>query len=121
MGIAHDNKLIPAYTIIMGLPDEKEEDITKTMELIDDLKGMRSLIVPLFFVPLRNLKSEDWFTKAKLKKYHKQLLIQCAKHNFYWVNELLDMTFQGKWHSIIVRQIYKGFSAIAKRKVRQIE
>jgi Fe-S oxidoreductase len=48
MGIMHDNKLVPACTLIVGLPEETEDDITKTLELVDDLKGMRSLIVPLF-------------------------------------------------------------------------
>ena len=52
MGLMHDNKLVPACTLIVGLPEEKEEDIIKTMDLVDDFKGMRSLIVPLFFVPL---------------------------------------------------------------------
>ncbi len=121
MGLAHDNMLVPACTLIVGLPEEKEEDITKTMDLVDDLKGMRSLIVPLFFVPLGHLKSEDWFNNAKLNERHKELLIQCAEHDFYWVDNLLDMSFQGKWYSPIMKEFYKGFSAIAKRKVRQIE
>jgi len=121
MGLAHDNKLVPACTLIVGLPEETEEDLTKTMDLIDDLKAMRSLIVPLFFVPLGNLKSQDWFTKAQLNERHKQLLIQCAEHDFYWVDELLDMSIQGRWYSAIMKEFYKGFSAIAKRKVRQIK
>ncbi len=104
-----------------SLPDETEEDLTKTMDLIDDLKPMRSLIVPLFFVPLGNLKSQDWFTKAQLNERHKQLLIQCAEHDFYWIDELLDMPIQGRWYSAIMKEFYKGFSAIAKRKVRQIK
>jgi radical SAM superfamily enzyme YgiQ (UPF0313 family) len=121
MGLAHDYKLVPACTLIVGLPDEKEEDVIKTMELVDDLKGMRSLIVPLFFVPLGKLKSEDWFTNTKLSKLHKQLLVQCAEHDFYWVDSLLDMSFSDKWYKRITKEFYKGFSTIAKHKVRQIE
>lgn len=121
MGLAHDNMLVPACTLIVGLPDEDEDDINRTMDLVDDLKGMRSLIVPLFFVPLGQLQSKDWFTNTKLSERHKQLLIQCAEHDFYWVDDLLDMTFQGKWYSPIMKEFYKGFSAIAKHKVRQIE
>ena len=63
MGLMHDNKMVPACTLIVGLPEETEEDVIKTMDLVDDFKGMRSLIVPLFFVPLGKLKSEDWFTQ----------------------------------------------------------
>jgi radical SAM superfamily enzyme YgiQ (UPF0313 family) len=121
MGLMHDNKMVPACTLILGLPDEKEEDILKTMDLIDDLKGMRSLIVPLFFVPLGKLTSEDWFTKTNLSSLHKQLLIRCAEHDFYWVNNLLDWSFKGKWYSPLMKKFYQGFSAIAKHKVRQIE
>jgi radical SAM superfamily enzyme YgiQ (UPF0313 family) len=121
MGIMHDNMLAPACTLIVGLPDEQESDILKTMELVDDLKDMRSLIVPLFFVPLGKLKSEDWFTDTQLSEAHKQLLINCAEHDFRWVDNLLDLSFSGKWYSLISKEFYKGFSAIAKRKVRQIE
>jgi len=121
LGLMHDNKLVPACTLILGLPDEREEDIVKTMDLVDDLKGMRSLIVPLFFVPLGKLKSEDWFTETKLSGLHKQLLILCAEHDFYWVDNLLDWSFSGKWYSRLMKEFYKGFSAIAKYKVRQIE
>ncbi len=121
MGLMHDNKLVPACTLIVGLPDEQEEDIIKTMDLVADLKEMRSLIVPLFFVPLGKLKSEDWFNDTKLSNLHKQLLIQCAEHDFRWVDNLLDWSFSGKWYSGIMKDFYKGFSAIAKYKVRQIE
>lgn len=121
MGLAHDNMLVPACTLIVGLPDEKEEDITKTMDLVDDLKDMRSLIVPLFFVPLGHLTSKDWFKKTNLSERHKQLLIQCAEHDFYWVDNLLDWSIKGKWYSPIMKEFYKGFSGIAKRKVREIE
>ncbi len=121
MGLMHDNKLVPACTLIVGLPDETEDDVIKTMDLVDDLKDMRSLIVPLFFVPLGKLKSEDWFKETKLSPLHKQLLISCAEHDFRWVDNLLDWSFSGKWYSLIMKEFYKGFSAIAKYKVRQIE
>lgn len=121
MGLMHDSKLVPACTLILGLPEEQESDIIKTMELVDDLKEMRSLIVPLFFVPLGKLKSEDWFTDTELNELHKQLLIQCAEHDFYWVDNLLDWAFSGKWYQRIMKEFYKGFAAIAKSKVRQIE
>jgi radical SAM superfamily enzyme YgiQ (UPF0313 family) len=121
MGLAHDNNLVPACTLIVGLPDEKEEDIIRTMDLVDDLKDMRSLIVPLFFVPLGNLTSKNWFKKTNLSERHKELLIQCAEHDFYWVDNLVDWSIKGKWYSPIMKEFYKGFSGIAKRKVREIE
>ena len=73
LGAMHDNKLAPACTLIVGLPDEQEADILKTMDLIDDVKDMRCLIVPLFFVPLGHLTNEDWFTNTKLNDLHRKL------------------------------------------------
>ena len=121
MGLMHDNKLVPACTLIVGLPEETDADVAKTMDLVDDLKDMRSLIVPLFFVPLGKLKSQDWFSDAKLNDRHKELLIQCAEHDFRWVDNLLDWAFKDKWYNYFMRRFYKGFAAIAKHKVRQIE
>ncbi len=121
MGLMHDNKLVPACTLIVGLPDETEDDVIKTMDLVDDLKDMRSLIVPLFFVPLGKLQSADWFEETKLSSLHKQLLVSCAEHDFRWVDNLLDWSFSGKWYSLIMKEFYKGFSAIAKYKVRRTE
>jgi len=121
MGLMHDNKLVPACTLIVGLPEEKEEDIIKTMELVDELKHVRSFIVPLFFVPLGRLKREDWFRRAEMNDLHRQLLFQCVEHDFYWVDNLLELSFRDKWYGRFLREFYKGFAGIAKRKVRQIE
>lgn len=121
MGLMHDSKLVPACTLIVGLPEEQEADIIKTMELVDDLKEMRSLIVPLFFVPLGKLKSENWFTDTKLSDLHKNLLIQCAEHDFRWIDNLIDWAFSGKWYQYVMKEFYKGFAAIAKNRVRHIE
>ena len=121
MGMMHDYRLVPACTLIVGLPEEKEEDIIKTMELVDDLKHVRSLIVPLFFVPLGKLKSEDWFRKAELTELHKQLLFQCAEHDFYWLDNLMELAFAGKWYMRFLKEFYRVFVGIAKRKARKIE
>ena len=121
MGLMHDNMLVPAATLILGLPEEHEEDLLKTLEIIDELKGFRSLIVPLFFVPLGRLKREDWFKETALTDLHRQLLVQCAEHDFKWMDNLMDITFRGKWYSPAARAGYKVFAYVAKRKARQEE
>jgi len=121
MGLMHDNMLIPACTLIVGLPQEREEDVIKTMELVDDLKACRSLIVPLFFVPLGKLKDEDWFKRAKMSDLHKQLLFQCAEHDFRWLDDLLDLAFAGKWYIRFLKEFYKVFTGVVKRRARQVE
>ena len=121
MGIMHDNRLVPACTLIVGLPEEKEEDILKTMDLVDDLKDVRSLIVPLFFVPLGQLTKRDWFNETGMTKLHKQLLFQCAEHDFRWVDNLIDWAYQGKWYLSLLKPLYKGFAGIARNRVRRLE
>jgi radical SAM superfamily enzyme YgiQ (UPF0313 family) len=120
MGLMHDNHLVPAGTLIVGLPEETEEDIIKTRELMDDLKDIRSLIVPLFFVPLGRLNDKDWFKDTKMSKHHRELMIQCAEHDFKWVDSLIDWAFKDKWYNPLSRGVYKGFVSLARRKVRQI-
>ncbi len=41
-GIMHDHKLIPAATLIVGLPEETEDDIIKTMEFWTMLKTVEA-------------------------------------------------------------------------------
>jgi radical SAM superfamily enzyme YgiQ (UPF0313 family) len=119
MGIMHDNMLVPAGTLIVGLPEETEADLQKTMDMIDDVKDCRSLIVPLFFVPLGKLTNQDWFKDTEMTDLHKQLLIKCAEHDFHWVGNLLDIAYKGKWYSPGLKRAYKFFAWYAKRKTKQ--
>jgi radical SAM superfamily enzyme YgiQ (UPF0313 family) len=121
LGLMHDNMLVPAGTLIVGLPEETEDDILKTMELIDDVKDCRSLIVPLFFVPLGRLKNHDWFKDAEMSVLHKQLMFQCAEHSLRWADNLIDLSFVDEGYRRILREFYKVFAGIAKRQIRQAE
>ena len=121
MGLMHDNNLIPACTLIVGIPEETEKDIIKTIELMDDLKGFRSLIVPLFFVPMGQLKDKDWFKKTEMNELHKELLFKCLQHGFYWVDKLIDLSISGKWYRRLIRPFYKSFVAIIKYKAKKLE
>ncbi|MEA2090351.1 MAG: radical SAM protein [Thermoproteota archaeon] len=121
MGIMHDNMLVPACTLIVGLPEETDEDLVKTIELMDDLKDFRSLIVPLFFVPMGRLKNEDWFKEEEMNKLHKDLLIQCLRHDLHWINELIKMSFEGGLRRIVLRFLYGLFVKIIEYKARKAE
>jgi radical SAM superfamily enzyme YgiQ (UPF0313 family) len=120
-GIMHDHKLIPAATLIVGLPDETEDDIIKTMELLEDIKDCRSLIVPLFFVPLGRLKNKDWFRETQVNKLHEELMFLCAEHSLRWVDNLLDMSFRDKGYRIPLKQAYKVFAGLIRREIRHAE
>ena len=53
IGILNDNRWFPLTTWLVGIPGEDEEDVNATLELLDDLKGMKLFITPLLWVPLR--------------------------------------------------------------------
>ncbi|MFX1576782.1 MAG: B12-binding domain-containing radical SAM protein [Promethearchaeota archaeon] len=53
MGILNDNRWFPLTTWLVGLPGEEEEDVNATLELLDDMKGMKLFVTPLLWVPLQ--------------------------------------------------------------------
>jgi radical SAM superfamily enzyme YgiQ (UPF0313 family) len=119
MALMHDNRLVPACTLIVGVPEETEKDLIKTIELMDDLKAFRSLIVPLFFVPMGRLKDEDWFRDTHVTKLHRELLTKCVDHDLYWLGNLISMGFSGNWRERVLSPFYRLFASITKYKMRQ--
>ncbi|MEB3692424.1 MAG: B12-binding domain-containing radical SAM protein [Caldisphaeraceae archaeon] len=95
--ILMDHNIIPAVTLIAGLPEEEPDDVMATTELIDRLRPYRSLIVPMFFVPMGMLKNRDWFRKNFLKREHIELLKATLNHSVYWAKD------------IVARYYIKGF------------
>ena len=88
-----DNHWTPCGTLVMGLPGEKAEDIRATIELVRDLREHKSLIVPLFFVPLGQMTSEGFFGVEDMLPEHWILLSECIDHDFRWAPALMDDLF----------------------------
>jgi len=95
--IMHENRWIPAATLIMGLPDEREDDVIKTIELVERLRDYCSLIVPLIFIPMEvcALRRERLFTRENLRDYHYELMAVCMDHNIYWIDRMFKEYFKG--------------------------
>lgn len=91
--LLQDNNWVVCGTLVMGMPGEKREDVQKTLELIRDLREYKSLIVPLFFVPLGDLKASEFFRPSAMLSEHWMLLAECIDHDFYWVPRLMDELF----------------------------
>ncbi|MCW4016374.1 MAG: B12-binding domain-containing radical SAM protein, partial [Candidatus Bathyarchaeota archaeon] len=49
------NSWVPCATLVIGLPKETDKDIDLTLDLLEELKGFKSLIVPLFLVSMGGL------------------------------------------------------------------
>ncbi len=82
-GILNDNDWYPLATLIVGLPDEKEEDILATLELMDKLKNFKAFYVPLFFVPLENcvLMNKKGAELDSLSRARWEFFIRCWEYN----------------------------------------
>ena len=119
MGLMHDHGLVPACTLIVGVPGETEEDLIKTIELVDDLKGIKSLIVPLYFVPMGRLENEDWFKCEEITGLYRELLVKCLKHDIRWVYSLIDDAFTGRRCKPFITSLYKLFVKIIEYKCKK--
>lgn len=118
-GLMNDHGLIPACTLITGLPEETDEDVVKTIELVEDLEWFKSLIVPLFFVPMGRLKDKDWFKYEELTDLQRELMVICLRHDIRWAREIMEWYIKGKWYSPIMKWLYRLFVWLVERKGRK--
>lgn len=105
-GILNDNSWYPLATLIVGLPDEQEEDVIETLELIDDLKDYNAFYVPLFFVPLENclLMNKRGAELDSLSKIRWEFLIRCWQYN---IRIWRDTFFEGRITNPILNKLVK--------------
>ena len=92
-GILNDNDWYPLATLIVGLPEESEEDVAETLELMDDLRDFNAFYVPLFFVPLENclLMHKKGAEIDSLSKIRWELFIRCWEYNVrIWRDTFLE-------------------------------
>ncbi|MCW4019200.1 MAG: B12-binding domain-containing radical SAM protein [Candidatus Bathyarchaeota archaeon] len=82
-GILNDNDWYPLATLIVGLPDETEEDVADTLSLMDDLKSFNAFYVPLFFVPLEDclLMNNKGAEVDSLTKRRWEFVTRCWEYN----------------------------------------
>ncbi|MBE0511800.1 B12-binding domain-containing radical SAM protein [Candidatus Bathyarchaeota archaeon] len=91
------NCWVPCATLIIGLPGETEKDIDLTVDLLEELKNFKSLIVPLFLVSMGGLKDKaESFTLEKITPKHSELFLRCWEHNLDWGSTLLKEYFLTK-------------------------
>jgi len=123
MAIMHELKLIPAVTLIVGLPGEQPDDVVQTIELIERLRPYRSLIVPLFYVPMSHVKAEKtgWLDKMNLYPEHIDLLKVVARHSIFWARDIVNkFYFKGLRYSPI-RLLTNYFINYVEKKLDSIE
>jgi len=108
-GIMNDNDWYPLATLIIGLPDEREEDVIETLELMDDLKDYYAFYVPVLFVPLENcmLMNKRGAELDSLSKKRWEFLTRCWEYNIrIWRDSFLE-------HRISNPLLFKLFMRVA--------
>jgi radical SAM superfamily enzyme YgiQ (UPF0313 family) len=92
--IMERNFWVPCATLIIGFPGETDEDIDLTLDLLTELKGFKSLIVPLFFVSMGGLKDKtESFAIENITPKQAELFFKCWEHNINWGKALLQEYF----------------------------
>ena len=92
-GILNDNNWYPLATLIVGLPDENEDDVIETLELIDDLGEYNAFFVPLLFVPLEKCLLDDQrgAELGTLSELRWEFLTECWEYNVrVWKTSFLE-------------------------------
>lgn len=119
--ILSDNSWVPVSTLILGIPGETEHDLQLTIDLIQELKEFKSIIVPLFFVSQGGLrKKSESFSIDKMTRKQSELLMESWKHSLNWaeilLNEYFKMARDNRVKSFLAKQVF----AFSSRKARDL-
>ena len=92
IGIMNDYDWWPLCTIMTGQPDEKEEDVIATLDLIDDLRNhnAKMFYTPVLFIPLKEaILSDSRRTNLNnLTELQWEVLARCWRNNIdFWAPE----------------------------------
>ena len=124
-GISNDCYWVPAATLIINLPGESEDDVLKTVELVDRLKPYKSLIVPLLFVPLRPMEGcRKMRFLEDASPAHWELYRAIWEHNIRWLkrlaSEYLNNTPVMKGTALLIKFVVNLVTWYADRRVKRI-
>ena len=84
--VLNKNNWFPAMTLIVGNPDETDEDVMATIDLVYEMErqGLFAFLIPSIFTPLHDtrMEMETGVTKTKeLSEMQWQLMMKCWKMN----------------------------------------
>jgi len=120
--IMSENSWVPCATLILGLPGETERDVEFTIDLIEELKSFKSLIVPLLLVSEGGLKNKaESFMLDQMTQSHFDLFLKCWEHNLNWGETLLQEYFPlKKWGKGVAAKLLFSFGFKQAKKLIDI-
>ncbi len=119
-----ENRFYAAYTLIVGLPGETEEDLFQTTRLVRQLRGIPSLIFPLFHVPMtaEGAANDPGLMPADVTAAQAELLVACAEHDSHWMPVIWGL--YGRRNAPIYRRLagmfVRALSAYGLRRARRV-
>ena len=86
LSVLNENNWFPAMTLIVGNPDETDEDIMGTLDLVYEMerRGLFAFLIPSIFTPLHDtrMEMEKGVTQTRqLSPLQWQLMMKCWKMN----------------------------------------
>ena len=80
----------PVFSVILGLPGETPDDISRTHQLVKKLSRQRAVVFPIFHEPVRTdpARYGNPFRLSVMRPDHLELYITCYEINFRWVPKL---------------------------------
>jgi radical SAM superfamily enzyme YgiQ (UPF0313 family) len=125
--VAEENRWISCCTVLMGLPDEGDEDVKQTIQLIKDVDNRFAFYFPIFFVPISTtaLNGKRRFIYEHASQYHWRLILQCWKHNVKYVCQAFDFASEGKYPMLKVglrvgvKALYNVIQVVCSRMIRR--
>ncbi len=89
VGIMNDHDWWPLCTIMTGQPDETEDDVRATLDLIDDLRNhnAKMFYTPVLFIPLKEamLGNHRRTNLKNLSELQWEVIARCWKNNIdFW-------------------------------------
>lgn len=106
IGLMNDHDWWPLCTIMTGQPDEAEDDVSATLDLIDDLRAQNAKMfyTPVLFIPLEDtlLNQAKRSSLENLTELQWMVLTKCWRNNIdFWQPErswmYSSMFFMSHW------------------------
>jgi radical SAM superfamily enzyme YgiQ (UPF0313 family) len=118
LSLMHDSNFIPYCSLIIGLPGENDDDIIQTLDLIDELKSLRMILLPSAFTPLGRYVDFDSNkpSVSSLDSLNKELVVKCENHNSGWIKSIGKTILNKELSSRLLSQIWFTQTFI-KRKI----
>ncbi|MDM7934089.1 MAG: radical SAM protein, partial [Methanothrix sp.] len=108
---------LPVASLVLGLPGETAEDVTRTIELVESLKDYTGLMLPLFFTTIANTRLGELrgFGRESALPEHWQLVGLCLEYNLSHLQRLHRLYSERMTASLPVHAALRAMSLLAER------